>query len=89
MRKYLSVFGLAARSSLWKALAVTGLTAMSAGLLLYFLPRQEPQPYTDQWGEIEVIADSYTFSEAVKYSYASIALAVGFVILCAVLAGVG
>ena len=89
MRKYLSVFGLAARSSLWKALAVTGLTAILAGLMLYFLPRQELQPYTDQWGETEVIVGSYTFSEAVKNSCAAIALAVGFVILCAVLAGVG
>lgn len=89
MRKYLSVFGLAARGSLWKGLAVTALAAALAGLLLFLLPRQELKPYTDQWGEREVIVGSYTFAETVRDSCAAIPLAAGYAVLCAVLASVG
>ena len=90
MRKYLSVFGLAARGSLWKGLAVTVLAAALAGLLLFLLPQQEMNPYYAGPGEkSEEVLSSYIFMEAAQDSCASIPLMVGFAALCAVLAGTG
>lgn len=89
MKKYLSVFGLAARSSFWKALAVIVLSVVLAGLLLFLLPEGKTESYTDGNGQTQTVVKVYSPSKMVETSLAAIPLAVGFGALCAVLCRTG
>ena len=50
MKRYLSVFGLAARSSFWQGLALMIVSVALAGALLYLTPGSGPVHYVDEYG---------------------------------------
>ena len=50
MKRYLSVFGLAARSSFWQGLALMIVSVALAGALLYLTPGSVSVHYVDEYG---------------------------------------
>ena len=49
MKRYLSVFGLAARGSFWQGLALMIVSVALAGALLYLTPGSGPVHYVDEY----------------------------------------
>ena len=89
MKRYLSVFGLAARSSFWQGLALMIVSVALAGVLLYLTPGSVPVHYVDEYGANQAYEDNLALSELPKASKMAAPLAVGLGGLCSVLAKSG
>lgn len=89
MKRYLSVFGLAARSSFWKGLAVIVVSVALAGVLLYLTTGSVTEYCVDEYGERQTFEDDLALSELPKASKMAAPLAIGFGGLCSVLARSG
>lgn len=88
MKRYLSVFGLAARSSFWKGLALIVASAALAGLLLYCTPGARLY-YADENGMEHSYVNAYSLSKLPGRSKMAAPLALGLGGLCAILAKCG
>ena len=90
MSRYISVLGLAARSCFLKGLAIMVVSVLLSGLLLYLLPEGvERESYMDENGVVQWIYEAYDLSEMPEVSRAAAPLAVGFGLLCTVMARTG
>lgn len=90
MSRYISVLGLAARSCFLKGLAIMVVSVLLSGLLLYLLPEGvERESYMDENGVVQWIYEAYDLSEIPEVSRAAAPLAVGFGLLCTVMARTG
>ena len=89
MKRYLSVFGLAARSSFWQGLALMIVSVALAGALLYLTPGSVPVHYVDEYGADQTYEDDLALSELPKASKMAAPLALGLGGLCSVLAKSG
>ena len=90
MSRYISVLGLAARSCFLKGLAIMVVSVLLSGLLLYLLPEGvERESYMDENGVVQWIYEAYDLSEIPDVSRAAAPLAVGFGLLCTVMARTG
>lgn len=89
MKRYLSVFGLAARSSFWKGLAVMVAAAAVAGLLLYCTRGGDTITYIDGNGMEQSYEDEYSLSELPEKSWMAAPLLLGLGGSCYVLAMCG
>ena len=89
MKRYLSVFGLAARSSFWKGLAVIVVSVALAGALLYLKTGSTTVHYYDEVGRDQTYEDDLALSELPKASKMAAPLAMGLGGLCSVLAKCG
>ena len=89
MKRYLSVFGLAARSSFWQGLALMIVSVALAGALLYLTPGSVPVHYVDEYGADQTYEDDLALSELPKASKMAAPLAMGLGGLCSVLAKSG
>ena len=89
MKRYLSVFGLAARSSFWKGLAVIVVSVALAGVLLYFTTGSTTVHYYDEVGRGQTYEDDLALSELPKASKMAAPLALGLGGLCFLLARSG
>ena len=89
MKRYLSVFGLAARSSFWQGLALMIVSVALAGALLYLTPGSVPVHYVDEYGADQTYEDDQALSELPKASKMAAPLALGLGGLCSVLAKSG
>ena len=77
MKRYLSVFGLAARSSFWQGLALMIVSVALAGALLYLTPGSGPVHYVDEYGADQTYEDDLALSELPKASKLAAPLAGG------------
>ena len=82
MKQYLSVFGLAARSSFWKGLAVIVVSVALAGVLLYLTTGSTTVHYYDEVGRGQTYEDDLALSELPKASKMAIPLLLGLGGLC-------
>lgn len=89
MKRYLSVFGLAARSSFWQGLALMIVSVALAGAVLYLTPGSAPVHYVDEYGADQTYEDDLALSELPKASKMAAPLAGGLGGLCSVLAKSG
>ena len=89
MKRYLSVFGLAARGSFWQGLALMIVSVALAGALLYLTPGSGPVHYVDEYGADQTYEDDLALSELPKASKMAAPLAGGLGGLCSVLAKSG
>lgn len=89
MKRYLSVFGLAARSSFWQGLALMIVSVALAGALLYLMPGSVPVHYVDEYGADQAYEDNLALSELPKASKMAAPLALGLGGLCSILARSG
>ena len=89
MKRYLSVFGLAARSSFWQGLALMIVSVALAGALLYLTPGSVSVHYVDEYGADQTYEDDLALSELPKASKMAAPLAGGLGGLCSVLAKSG
>ena len=89
MKRYLSVFGLAARSSFWQGLALMIVSVALAGALLYLTSGSVSVHYVDEYGADQTYEDDLALSELPKASKMAAPLAGGLGGLCSVLAKSG
>lgn len=84
MKRYLSVFGLAARSSFWQGLALMIVSVALAGALLYLTPGSGPVHYVDEYGADQTYEDDLALSELPKASKMAAAAGrgLGGIVLC-------
>ena len=80
MKRYTSLFALAARASFVKVVAVTLLTAILCGVLLWFAPAYDGENVYDETGRfIETVSNGTLHPEQmVKKSFCSLAALLGF-----------
>lgn len=91
MKRYGSVFALAARASFTKVVAVTLLAAVLCGVLLWFAPTHDSYNTYDENGQIIATTqyDMVSADTMVKKSYCILPAGLGFVAVILLLARIG
>lgn len=89
MKRFASVFGLAARSSFWKCMAVVIAAAALVGVMLYMAPEHETVHYRDNEGKEQSYEAENSLWDLPGVSAAYVPMIIGFGGVCGLLAQTG